>query len=112
MSTQPTNGKSQWALVISILSVGGVMLAGAWQIVDLKIESAVIKQTSKSSTERAAFEAEMRTRLIEIETQFRAEDQARNIQWANMNRTQTILWEKTFGTRYPSDIQFYPQISK
>lgn len=51
-------------------------------------------------------------RLVEIETQFRAADQARNVQFATQQRFDAILYEKVFGSRYPSDAIFYPNISK
>jgi hypothetical protein len=50
--------------------------------------------------------------LTEIETQFRAADQVRNIQFANQLRYDALLWERIFGTRFPSDIQYYPSISQ
>lgn len=50
-------------------------------------------------------------RLTEIETQKRGDSQARNIQFANTLRFESLLWEKTFGTRFPSEIQYYPDIS-
>ncbi len=52
-------------------------------------------------------------KFVEIETQFRAADQARNVQFATQQRTDAVLWEKTFpGSRYPSDALYYPNISK
>lgn len=51
-------------------------------------------------------------RFVEIETQFRAADQSRNVQFATQQRIDAILWEKTFGTRYPSDAVYYPNIAK
>jgi len=50
--------------------------------------------------------------LAEVETQFRASDQVRNIQFANQLRLDALMWEKIFGDRFPSDIQYYPQISQ
>ena len=56
--------------------------------------------------------ATTREKLTEIETQFRSEDEARNIQWADMRRTMALIWEQAFGTRYPSDISYYPHIGQ
>lgn len=50
--------------------------------------------------------------FAEIETQFRASDQVRNIQFASQQRLDAIMWEGIFKTRYPSDAVFYPHISK
>lgn len=62
-------------------------------------------QASRENAERSAA-------LIEIETQFRSSDQARNIERSDQQRTNALLWEKIFGGRYPSDTVFYPNISK
>ncbi len=52
-------------------------------------------------------------KFVEIETQFRAADQSRNVQFASQQRMDSMLWEKTFpGSRYPSDALYYPNISK
>lgn len=46
----------------------------------------------------------------EIETQFCAQDIVRNLMHANDMRQLSQLWEKQFGTRYPTDNAFYPTI--
>jgi hypothetical protein len=48
--------------------------------------------------------------LNEIETQFCAEDIVRNLMHANDLRNTSILWEKQFGTKYPTDNAYYPTI--
>lgn len=50
-------------------------------------------------------------KLVEVETQFKAADQSRNVQFANQLRWDSLLWEKAFGTRFPSEVAFYPNIS-
>ncbi len=53
----------------------------------------------------------IRRDLREIETQFRATDQIRNIMHANDMRVQAMLWKKSFGSEYPIDNAYYPTIS-
>jgi hypothetical protein len=119
MSAESGNGRSNWTLIISAVSMSGVFVAGAWVIIGLKIENSVSDATADMSRQLAELKAQqiahndlLRAKLIEIETQFRAEDQLRNIQWADQRRTLTMLWEKTFNSRYPSEVQFYPSISQ
>jgi len=50
-------------------------------------------------------------RLVEIETQKRGDAQSRNIQWASQLRWDALLFEKCFKSRFPSEIQYYPDIS-
>lgn len=104
-----TNGKQTLVLVFAALGVLGTFIAGASVIVDQKVELAVLKTTM---AERVGL-AVMETRLVEVETQFRAADQIRNIQWAHTLRFDTLLWEKTFpGSRFPSDVAYYPQVAR
>jgi hypothetical protein len=46
----------------------------------------------------------------EIETQFCAQDIVRNLMHATDLRTSSMLWEKTFGTKMPTDNTYYPTI--
>jgi hypothetical protein len=46
----------------------------------------------------------------EIETQFCAQDIVRNLMHANDLRTASILWEKVFNARIPTDNSYYPTI--
>lgn len=48
--------------------------------------------------------------LVEIETQFCAQDIVRNLMHANDLRNISILWEKQFGIAYPIGNAFYPTI--
>lgn len=118
MSTEQ-NGKQNWLLILSVFGVVASVVAGASVIIDLKIENGVARATASKNEELAALRADSLSRdtafnakLTEIETQFRAEDQMRNVQWAEMRRTISLLWESEFKTRYPSEIQFYPSIAQ
>ena len=112
-------------MAISILGVVLVMVGGGWSLIGLYIKSEVTQQISIISHENSELretlaqlkqghlsnEALLNSRLVEIETQFRAEDQLRNIQWADMRRTISLLWHRTYNEDYPAQ-QFYPSIAK
>jgi len=64
-------------------------------------------------TEMSALQAQVSHRFTEVETQFRGDSQARNIQYANTLRFLALLWNKTHpGETFPDAIQFYPDISQ
>jgi hypothetical protein len=46
----------------------------------------------------------------EIETQFCAQDIVRNLMHANDLRNLSVLWEKQFGSPYPTNNAYYPMI--
>jgi len=46
----------------------------------------------------------------EVETQFCANDIVRNLMHANEQRELAILWEKVYGSKYPTDNAYYPNI--
>lgn len=46
----------------------------------------------------------------EIETQFCSQDIVRNLMHANDQRVASILWQKVFETRIPTDNAYYPTI--
>jgi hypothetical protein len=48
--------------------------------------------------------------LLEVETQFCAQDIVRNLMHANDLRDLSLLWQKTFETKLPTDNVFYPTI--
>jgi hypothetical protein len=55
--------------------------------------------------------AEIKAKLIEIETQFCASDTVRNVNLAHEMRLLSLLWGKTFpGQHLPSDNAFYPKV--
>ena len=73
------------------------------------------ERADKADERMAGIDSQIRVfdaSLKEVETQFRSSDQARNIQFANQLRWDSILFEKCFpGSRFPSQIQYYPGIS-
>jgi transcriptional regulator of met regulon len=56
--------------------------------------------------------ATLNAKLVEIETQFAAADQIRNLTHAQDMRVQAMLWAKTHpGEQLPTDNSYYPSIS-
>lgn len=54
--------------------------------------------------------AQMERDQREVETQFCASDIVRNLMHANDMRTTAMLWQKTFGSPYPTNNPYYPTI--
>lgn len=50
--------------------------------------------------------------LKEIETQFRATDQVRNLMHANDLRIQSLLWQKVYAAPYPAENPYLPTIAQ
>lgn len=51
-------------------------------------------------------------KLTEVETQFSASDEIRNLQFADIKRTEAILWNSQHGVNeYPSGPYYFPHIS-
>jgi hypothetical protein len=48
--------------------------------------------------------------LKEIETQFAKDNEIRNVQFANNLRWTALIWQRLYGERFPSEIQFYPTV--
>jgi hypothetical protein len=101
-------GKTNWSAVGVIL--GAVAAVAGIYVAPMQIRLESIDREQALRIENVRLSLELKT--SEIETQFHGSDQMRNIQFAEQQRMNAELWEKTFGTRYPSDTTFYPQISK
>ncbi len=75
--------------------------------INMRIQS-LEQQEAKVVADRASARAEVSARLVEIEQQFHAMSNISNIQMANQNRINSMLWEKTHpGERYP-ERDFFP----
>lgn len=83
-----TNGKSTAALVIQIASVLIVIIAG--------VATPLILMYAKVSS--------LELQFSEVETQFRA---ARFI----LRNSSALLWQKTYGEPFPSEV-YFPSIAK
>lgn len=122
MSQEDTNGRSKvnWNTFFAgaglCLSIGGAIVYAVISPIRAELDgqrNLVAAQREISDLKVANAVAVMDIKLIEIETQFRASDQSRNVQFANQQRLDALLWEKTFaGSRFPTDAIYYPSISK
>lgn len=93
------NGKATIGLVVQIAAVV-IGVIGT-------VATPLILMYSKLN----ALEVTMNERLSEIETQFRAADEYRNINLANQMRWVALLWQKTYGEPLPGEV-YFPAISK
>lgn len=125
--TAPVNGTARWQLWVSVGTLGLVVFGA---IIALYINLANVtntatnarstieamqarldrldSRTAQNSTDISVF----RSNLTEVETQFRASDELRNLTHAADMRVTAMLWEKQFKSRYPTDNAYYPSISR
>lgn len=115
-------------IIAIILGVGGVGVSYINTVVRPLDQKAATSETDRHKindsldkleqgqadllTEVKSNQSALNAKLIEIETQFASADQMRNANQANNMRFIALLWEKTYGTRFPSEIQYYPSISQ
>ncbi len=120
MTALPTNGTAKWQLWVSLASIGVVVLGSLMVLyftafsalakVDaLEIRVALMENTAGATRTDVSV---IRRDLREIETQFRAADQVRNIMHANDLRTMSMLWKKAFNADYPISNAYYPTIAQ
>ncbi len=120
-------GTARWQLILSALAV---MTAIGGALLTLLVNINTLSNTASNlSTRVAAQEAEMGTArerrsvyladmasihrdLVEIETQFCAEDALRNLMHANDLRDFAMLWAKTMGGELPIANAYYPHIGR
>lgn len=99
-----TNGYVTRAqLAISVVTVVAMLAGGAYAWLS--------NLTDKLSTIQTE-QAHLRSALTEIETQFCAEDNARNLTHAYDLRMVAMLWKKSFGDELPTDNMFYARIGR
>ncbi len=89
------NGKATMGLVIQAAGVLVFVIAP------------LILMYSKINT----IEVTLTEKLAEVETQFRAADEYRNVNLAGEMRFVSLLWQKSYGEPFPSDI-YFPTISR
>jgi hypothetical protein len=114
------NGTARWQLWVSLASVG-LVLMGALMALYLTANKAA-DDAAKLTARMAIVEsgvakndreiAGMMADLCEVETQFRADDQTRNLMHANEMRIDSMLWKRAFGSEYPTDNAYYPTIAQ
>jgi len=124
MSAAP-NGTARWTLWVTVVATVGAGITGivtytnqiaalssANESLDQRfkgLEKRLDEESSANSKTRSQVIA-LRTALSEIETQFCAEDTVRNLMHANDLKFTAILWEKSMGSKMPTDNAYYPQI--
>ena len=127
--TAPTNGNGTNGLgrMLAIAGAGAAivvpLVAGIFWIAQVSDRATVAMQEitdlrrqvnaleSGAGTTKNELVA-VQSSLTEIETQFEAADQIRNLMHANELRVESLLWQKTFaGTSFPTDNAYYPSIA-
>lgn len=93
-----TNGKTMASLVIQIIGI--VIIVGG---VVASVATPIILMYAKINT--------LETKLEEIETQFHSADEVRNIQYASTLRFTSLLWTKSYGEPFPSEV-YFPHVTK
>lgn len=94
MSAEP-NGKATANLVLQAI---GVIIF---------VISPLVLMYSKINT----LEVTLTERLAEVETQFKAADEYRNINLAGQMRFNSLLWQKSYGEPFPNET-YFPAISR
>ena len=118
---------ASWQLLVSGAAVM-TAVAGALMTLLVNINSlestATNQATIIATLERAATAASeheigyrtdiaaIRRDLVEVETQFCAEDAMRNLMHANDLRDFSMLWNKSMGTDLPISNAYYPNIGR
>ena len=95
MPHEPPNGKATISLVIQGL---GFLI--------LVVAPLIIMYSKLNSLESMVTE-----RLGEVETQFRAADEYRNVMLATQMRYVALLWHKAYGEPFPTET-YFPTISR
>lgn len=114
------NGLMRWVPVASIAIP--ILVFAAWVGVIQNTAQAnndrIIDMTSRVdrlSTEVSDQRSQLDTicaDLKEVETQFRASDQVRNLMHTNDLRIESMLWRKTFGADYAVGDPYLPTIAQ
>jgi hypothetical protein len=123
--TMTKNGSARFTTMLSIgvaaVGLASAGITGAYQLISMTTEVRVLTQEKDSlagmvNRQRAdiatlALEVNrQKSALIEIETQFCATDNMRNIIHANDLRIQAMVWRKVFGDELPTANAFYPRV--
>lgn len=123
------NGSKRWQIVAAIGGVSAIVMTLVAALITLNVQLANVSYTAtgtkaaadalsirvssldERSSSMALDVAQLRTALLEIETQFCANDIVRNLMHANDMRIMSILWDKLgFGARLPTDNVYYPNV--
>lgn len=102
-------GGALLTLLLNINSIATTVTTQQKEIIIL--QGQVAAASERGALVRADLSAIQRD-LIEIETQFCAEDEFRNLTHANDLRAMALLWHKTFGDDFPIGSAYYPRIGR
>lgn len=126
---------TNWPLIIGLMMAISVFVGAAYKITDLQTQVTMAPIAAKaevSEKDRSSLHNEVviirsdleiaksqqrviNAQLKEVETQFRASDQARNTQFAEQQRTNNILMQlaqKEPVVHYPTAPFYFPEISR
>lgn len=114
------NGTARWQLWLSAATVGLTLMGSIFFLYQTATDAlgrareldAKVAQLEAVVADHTASLRVVRSDLREVETQFRAADQIRNLTHATDMRIQAMLWRKTFGAEYPVGNAYYPQIAR
>lgn len=114
------NGTARWQLWVSLAGVG-VILLGSMMTLYVQVNTAYTTANDlKERVDRLSVQlTDARSQLTtvcadlkEVETQFRATDQIRNLMHANDLRVQSLLWQKVYAAPYPAENPYLPTIAQ
>lgn len=114
------NGTARWGNLAAVAGVGLTMLGAIFFLYQTATSAAKDVEALKARVDAIELTANLnatdikviRSDLREVETQFRASDQVRNLTHANDLRVQAMLWKKAFGADFPLDNAYYPEIAR
>lgn len=96
--------RPNWQVWIGVLGLCFALIGAGMVFVDMRIENRVVP-----------LETNLLKTSIEIETQFNAEAQLHNVQFAEQQRLNALLWNSSsLGkiTKFPEQPYFHPNISQ
>jgi hypothetical protein len=125
LTESPTNGNGNGSLNrmgvwASVVGVGFVLLAALFTLFSTAQTAATLGEENKRRIETvenghildASQISSICAHLVEIETQFRAADQVRNLMHANDLRLISLLWQKQYHQPYPGGDPYLPTIAQ
>lgn len=110
-------GKTDFKTLISYLLasivIGGTLYGGWIAPIDtkVKIQEADLASIGRELYEIAVLRTDTKLRMEELETQFRALDTIRNLEFQQQERLNALIWERAFGERFP-DRDYWPEVGK
>lgn len=114
------NGIVRWQVWASIAAVATVLMTSLFNLwftantaatTGVELKDRVVKLEAQISADRIDISS-LKNRNTEIETQFRASDQVRNLMHASDMRVLALLWHKSYKEDYPIQNAYYPTIAR